>query len=185
MESTGVPSEREGMGTFPPSLPRAQSCRVSRWETSRELGKSFDVSREGMDLRRMSADASEVETDVQRRDGGLDVSMFEESMGEPQEGAQTQDSRISGLGGIDPSTLSTAATRSKKWGRTLRGKKSKFWKRLKSSMGLGGGSSSGSDTTGCMKCGRPHKGVCRYGTNLCYKCGQKGHMVRECPIAPW
>ena len=68
VESTGVPSEREGMDTFPSTLPRAQSCRVGRWGTSRDFGRSFDVSREGMDLRRMSADARELEMNVQRRD---------------------------------------------------------------------------------------------------------------------
>ena len=71
VESTGVPSEREGMDTFPPALPRAQSWGVSRWGTSRDPGRSFDVSREGMAPRRMSASMREVEFDVQRRDISL------------------------------------------------------------------------------------------------------------------
>ena len=110
VESTGVPSEREGLDTFPPALPRAQSWGVSRWGTSRDPGRSFDVSREGMAPRRMSASMREVESDVQRRDVSLGVRVPEEGMGDSQEDAQTQDSRISGSGGMDPSTLSTAAT---------------------------------------------------------------------------
>ena len=55
VESTGVPSEREGMDTFPPTLPRAQSWGVSRWRTSRDPGRSFDASREGMAPRRIGS----------------------------------------------------------------------------------------------------------------------------------
>ena len=182
VESTGVPSEREGMDTFPPTLPRAQSWGVSRWRTSRDPRRSFDASREGMDLRRMSASMREPEMDVQRRDMSLDVAMFGEGMGDSQEDAQTQDSRISGSGGIDPSTLSTAATRGKKWKRGLRKSQKKFWQNLKASLGFGG-SSSGSGATRCRRCGKTHQGVCLAGTTVCFRCRQEGHMARECPNA--
>ena len=72
----------------------------------------------------------------------------------------------------------------KKWSNTTRKpKKNKFWSKVKSSLGFGSGSSSGADNAVCAKCGRPHKGVCRFGTTACYRCGQEGHMSRECPRA--
>ncbi|XP_070046868.1 uncharacterized protein [Nicotiana tomentosiformis] len=32
----------------------------------------------------------------------------------------------------------------------------------------------------CVKCGRYHSGVCHYGTNVCYKCGMRGHIQGDC-----
>lgn len=34
-----------------------------------------------------------------------------------------------------------------------------------------------------MKCGKCHPGVCRYGTNVCYKCGMSGHLQRYCHLS--
>ncbi|XP_057809047.1 uncharacterized protein LOC131023519 [Salvia miltiorrhiza] len=31
------------------------------------------------------------------------------------------------------------------------------------------------------KCNKPHRGVCRAGTDDCYTCGQKGHYSSQCP----
>ena len=31
------------------------------------------------------------------------------------------------------------------------------------------------------KCGRFHRGECRWGTDVCYRCGQSGHFSKECP----
>jgi len=87
---------------------------------------------------------------------------------------------------LDPSSLSAVASGSKRWGNTTKKpKKNKFWNRLKSGLGLGGGSSSGSDGAECLRCGKLHKGVCRFGTTACFRCGQEGHMARECPRAPF
>jgi len=31
------------------------------------------------------------------------------------------------------------------------------------------------------KCGRSHSGVCHDGSTGCFKCGQNGHFMKECP----
>ena len=33
----------------------------------------------------------------------------------------------------------------------------------------------------CATCGKKHLGVCRFGTNSCYVCGEEGHYARSCP----
>ena len=96
--------------------------------------------------------------------------------------AQPSGSKTPGGGRLDPSTLSVAASGSKRWGKP-KGKKNKFWNKVKSSLGFGSGSSSGADNAVCAKCGRPHRGVCRFGTNACFRCGQEGHLARDGPRA--
>ncbi|WMV30965.1 hypothetical protein MTR67_024350 [Solanum verrucosum] len=39
----------------------------------------------------------------------------------------------------------------------------------------------GSKPPACAKCGRNHSGTCREGTTGCFKYGQNGHFMRECP----
>ncbi|KAJ4960245.1 hypothetical protein NE237_020155 [Protea cynaroides] len=34
----------------------------------------------------------------------------------------------------------------------------------------------------CPTYGKLHRGVCRAGLGVCYRCGKEGHMVRECPM---
>lgn len=33
----------------------------------------------------------------------------------------------------------------------------------------------------CARCGRKHQGKCCDGKTCCFKCGKKGHFMRECP----
>lgn len=33
----------------------------------------------------------------------------------------------------------------------------------------------------CARCGRKHQGKCYDGKTFCFKCGKKGHFMRECP----
>ncbi|XP_028104026.1 uncharacterized protein LOC114303075 [Camellia sinensis] len=33
----------------------------------------------------------------------------------------------------------------------------------------------------CTECGKQHWGICRRGTGVCFKCGQKGHIAKACP----
>ncbi|XP_062173566.1 uncharacterized protein LOC133879031 [Alnus glutinosa] len=35
----------------------------------------------------------------------------------------------------------------------------------------------------CSKCGRLHRGKCKLGMKVCFKCGKTGHFIRECPQA--
>ncbi|KAH0712585.1 hypothetical protein KY289_008544 [Solanum tuberosum] len=39
----------------------------------------------------------------------------------------------------------------------------------------------GSKPPACAKCGRNYLGICREGSTGCFKCGQSGHFMRECP----
>ncbi|XP_049399682.1 uncharacterized protein LOC125863689 [Solanum stenotomum] len=39
----------------------------------------------------------------------------------------------------------------------------------------------GSKPLACAKCGRNHSGICREGSISCFKCGQSGHFMRQCP----
>ncbi|XP_043808396.1 uncharacterized protein LOC122722258 [Manihot esculenta] len=153
------PSEWDDMDTSFPELPEA---RASREKTARDPERSMEVDREGM---------------VRRRDVGLQVSMDEESMRKSEDDVRTKESKNSSTGEVDPSTLSTAATRGKKKIRGLRRvKRAKFWQRLKASLDV-----SGSGPIRCKRCGRSHGGVCLAGTTACYRCRQEGHFARECP----
>ncbi|XP_021605409.2 uncharacterized protein LOC110609884 [Manihot esculenta] len=180
------PSEWEGTDTFSPVLPREQSGRVGSEEPSKNPERALEVSKAGMERRRMSGDIMREERmNVQRKDVGLQVNMDEESMGKSEEDAQTKDSKISSSGEVEPSILSTAAKRENKKVRGLRrSKKGKLWRRLKDRLGCGTGSSSGSGPIRCGRCGRLHRGPCRIRMTACFKCGQEGHFRRECPTAP-
>ena len=126
------PSEWDGMDTFSPELPEA---RASREEIVGDPERSYEVNREEM---------------VQRRDVGLQVSIDEESMRKSEDDVRTKESKTSSTGEVDPSTLSTAATRGKKKTRgRRRSKKGKFWQRLKASL-----DASGSGPIRCKRCGR-------------------------------
>ena len=92
--------------------------------------------------------------------------------------------KLAGTSDVNLSPLHEAGIERKKGGRGLRrSKKNKFWKQIKSGLGIGEGSSSGLNNSKCPRCGRPHKGVCLVGTTACFRCGQEGHIARECSTA--
>ena len=144
---------------------------------------SFADTRVGLQLE--SENKREIEVDVQRKEVGVQVNMDESVTGD-----QTKDSRI---GENEPSTWSTATWKGAKWGkvkkkkvRGLKGKKKReYWNRKELSSGGGVDSSSGIDRPKCLRCGRFHKGVCLVGMTGCYRCGQEGHVIRECRTMPW
>ncbi|XP_043814069.1 uncharacterized protein LOC122723989 [Manihot esculenta] len=93
--------------------------------------------------------------------------------------AQSLDPKNLETGDVDLSSLHEADTKSKKGGRGLRrSKRGKFWDTMKA-----GYSSASSEVPVCEKCGRRHGGVCLFGTSACFRCGQEGHIARECPQA--
>ncbi|KAJ9128578.1 hypothetical protein P3X46_034736 [Hevea brasiliensis] len=63
-------------------------------------------------------------------------------------------------------TVSSSRTKKDKGGKFgKKQKKNKFWNRIKLGLGIGGGSSSCSDTSDCVRCGKPHRGVYRFRTS--------------------
>jgi hypothetical protein len=42
------------------------------------------------------------------------------------------------------------------------------------------GSQSSGNYQQCNKCKRPHRGECKLGLNVCFKCGKTSHFAREC-----
>ncbi|XP_021621534.1 uncharacterized protein LOC110621571 [Manihot esculenta] len=150
-------------------------ARMSRSVESDPSEGSYEEHREEMKLERASGDQREIE--VERKDVGVQVNMDEED-------DQNRKTEMSGVGESEPSTWSTATWKGVKWGNTskkkVRGLKgSKKNKRLGYDVGV----SSGRGRAKCERCGRMHKGVCLAGTTACFRCGQEGHMMRECPIA--
>ncbi|XP_074576215.1 uncharacterized protein LOC141832651 [Curcuma longa] len=55
-------------------------------------------------------------------------------------------------------------------------KDKKKWNKSK-----GGSANKKPKYTPCAKCGKPHPGECRLGTNKCFICGKEGHKAQACP----
>ena len=131
------------------------------------------------DTKLESENKREIDVDVQRKEVGVQVNMDDESLGVDQ----TKDSRI---GENEPSTWSTATWKGATWGKATKKKVRGLKGSTKREVGnSGAGPNSGIGKPQCLRCGRLHKGVCLAGTIGCYRCGQKGHMIRECRMMPW
>ncbi|XP_057787140.1 uncharacterized protein LOC131004467 [Salvia miltiorrhiza] len=37
----------------------------------------------------------------------------------------------------------------------------------------------------CPQCKKPHLGECRIGTNVCFRCGKSGYMIKDCTNGKW
>ncbi|XP_043806154.1 uncharacterized protein LOC122721708 [Manihot esculenta] len=68
-----------------------------------------------------------------------------------------------------------------KRGEKGKGRKGRFWSRMKSGLGMGRSSGFSADRPVCPSCGKQHGGVCLKGSTAYYRCGQEGHLARQCP----
>ncbi|CAA0827382.1 Unknown protein, partial [Striga hermonthica] len=69
-------------------------------------------------------------------------------------------------------------TNKRKWD----GRKDK-WNRRQRGPALGG-QPARQDLPACATCGRPHRGECLAGQDICFHCRRPGHRIRDCPDRP-
>ncbi|WMV38099.1 hypothetical protein MTR67_031484 [Solanum verrucosum] len=79
--------------------------------------------------------------------------------------------------GLAPSSASAPAPRNRG---EYNGQNSQNF-RAKPAQSHGSVAQRGNWAAACAKCGRTHPRKCREGHTCCFKCGQEGHFLKECP----
>ncbi|KAJ9159893.1 hypothetical protein P3X46_025347 [Hevea brasiliensis] len=187
----GAPFKNEGIGVLPANpIARERASSIERRERSPR--RSFKVSRETSNAPKMLADARRgshkstrefkvVEFEQLRQTASISMDEHTDKFVDLlQYKAKKYTHRLH-----SKYSLLILATETHNFHALINAarkmKKNKSYNRIKSSLGMGSEYSSSSNTYGCVRCGKPHQEPYKFGTSECYRCGQEGHKLRECP----
>ncbi|KAJ9177207.1 hypothetical protein P3X46_012446 [Hevea brasiliensis] len=179
----GASLENEGMGALLSNpIIRERASKGGQEESLRSPKRSFEVSRETAQVPRMSINARRSSYESSRE---LKVVKFEQFKQTTNVSVNEYTNKFVELLQYVRQEYNIDKKKAKRYTQRLHSKYSllilvaethsfhsivnaarKVENRIKSGLGMGGDSSSGSDTSDCARCG---------------KCGQEGHISRECP----